>query len=803
MEGVEASSALPPSGRRKSVFMEVGLVDEATIRRERSPAPTLNADHSPSSLRPSRFVRFQSSDNIVEEEEEVHGEDHDIDSEKDDDVQPDVVVAYPNNYGASRFYRVGILAIVLALMLPVLQTNPTSFMGVRGGVIPREQMERSSLMKREDTNTEVCKRWSHQSAIVNGTLYIYGGRSTTEAKQTSNTWGNDFLSLDLTKSWQISNPSLTGLPRPSGPPEVSNGYLWASHESLYLYGGEFSDDPQGTPTAFSTWEYKIGSKEWVEHKDPKTSAGQNAEEDGQSVQRSAEGAGFSVRALGRGWYFGGHLDFLTTEGWSIDIERIYLKGLLEYTFPGFSNNGVKSLTDGKTAGSEGVYRNITEGGLQDTAGFTERADGLLLYVPGFGDEGLLLGLTGGINDSFTQMNVIDVYDISKSQWYKQNTNGKMPNYRVNPCAVVAAAADGSSYNVYMFGGQNLQPFKNQTQYDDMWILSVPSFTWIEVDMESQSVPYARAGHSCHIWDGQMIVIGGYVGEELTCESPGIYVFNTSSLSWSDQFTALTGENALQAFNGKEDERGNPLAQQANQRGFDSKAGLEGSYGYFVPDKVQSVIGGEATGGATLTAPVQTPSEGPLKTGKPHTYTVTGPNGGIITEISDPSNRGGSDGPNVGAIVAGTIAGVFAIIAAYFAFCAWIYRKQVKIWKNHAAMIAARAEKEKTEGATAVTMSSHKDSSERTARDALFPPSSSGTSARQHPPSIADEIRLSNERTAYTGAAGVAGGGTDAIGRRSSISSSTDDLLAGQEPSFWGAKGVLLNPRRSLRVINRD
>jgi hypothetical protein len=31
----------------------------------------------------------------------------------------------------------------------------------------------------------------------------------------------------------------------------------------------------------------------------------------------------------------------------------------------------------------------------------------------------------------------------------------------------------------------------------------------------------------------------------------------------------------------------------------------------------------------------------------------------------------------------------------------------------------------------------------------------------------------------------------------------DGLLDGQEPSFWGAKGVLLNPRRSLRVINRD
>jgi len=211
---------------------------------------------------------------------------------------------------------------------------------------------------------------------------------------------NDFLSLDLTKSWQISSPSLTGLPRPSGPPEVSNGYLWNSHDSLYLYGGEFSDDPQGTPTAFSMWEYKIKDRRWVEHKDPKSSSGKHAENSDQPIQRSAEGAGFGVSTLGRGWYFGGHLDFLTTEGWSNQTPRVYLKSLLEFTFPGYTNPAVDELKDGKKAGEHGVWRNITEGGLQESAGFTERADGLLVYVPGFGEEGILLGLTGGTNSTF-------------------------------------------------------------------------------------------------------------------------------------------------------------------------------------------------------------------------------------------------------------------------------------------------------------------------------------------------------------------------------------------------------------------
>ena len=338
----------------------------------------------------------------------------------------------------------------------------------------------------------------------------------------------------------------------------------------------------------------------------------------------------------------------------------------------------------------------------------------------------------------------------------------------------------------MFGGQNLQPYGDQTQKDDMWILSIPSFTWIEVEQDaSQSVPPARAGHTCHVWDGQMVMIGGYVGQELSCDSPGIYVFNMSSLSWSDQFTALTGGKATQDYTG-EGSIGNPLGQQANQRGFNASAGVEGSYGYSVPDVVQKVIGGGATGGATLTAPVQTPTGGPLVTGSAVTYTLTGPNGASYTEIVASDGSKHDSGPNIAAIVAGVVAGVFAVIAAYFAFCAWVYRKQVAIWKQHAAMVTANSEKNRDTMFTASKISSER-----------APGTSTGAGAGAG--SFDIQRRFSGEGgTAYAGAGAAWDGG-----RRSSVGSVTEDLLDGQEPSFWGAKGVLLNPRRSLRVINRD
>lgn len=204
----------------------------------------------------------------------------------------------------------------------------------------------------------------------------------------------------MTKTWQIGSPPLEGLTEPSGPPAVALGYLWNSKDSLFLYGGEFSWKPPVEPTAFSTWEYNIKDKSWIEHSDPVTSKGQNAPSNGVPVQRAAEGAGVNVPQLGRGFYFGGHLDGYTTQGWSQSIPRLYLQSLLEYTFPGYSNGEVNSLQDGNTAGSDGVYRNITVGGLQADYGFTARADGLLIYVPGFGAQGILLALAGGTNETF-------------------------------------------------------------------------------------------------------------------------------------------------------------------------------------------------------------------------------------------------------------------------------------------------------------------------------------------------------------------------------------------------------------------
>lgn len=388
---------------RRSVFREVGLDDAGD---------GVACNTSATKRERPQSVRFRSKDEV-----------YTIARTEDDETENERLARSMNasprrlaplqhsplpDGSNSIMYRFGAFLLLLAGAFPLLQNlgllshSPIGIQGVRGGPIPDEARSRSNpvLERRQDSATDVCFRWAQQSALVNGTLYLYGGQASTQSGQTQNTWNNNFLKLDLTKTWQIGSPTLEGLPQPSGPPKVALGYLFNDHDSLYLYGGQFSWQPPVSPVPYATWDYDIASESWTEHSDPVTSQGESAPSNDEPVQRSSEGAGVNIPTLGRGYYFGGHQDGYTTPGWSQSIWRIYLQSMLEYTFPGYANNQVDSLGSGKTAGEDGVYRNITNGGLQADAGFTARADGILAYVPGYGDEGILLALAGGTNTTF-------------------------------------------------------------------------------------------------------------------------------------------------------------------------------------------------------------------------------------------------------------------------------------------------------------------------------------------------------------------------------------------------------------------
>jgi hypothetical protein len=194
-------------------------------------------------------------------------------------------------------------------------------------------------------------------------------------------------------------------------------------------------------------------------------------------------------------------------------------------------------------------------------------------------------------------------------------------------------------------------------------------------------------------------------------------------------------------------------------------------------------------------------------GHPITYTATA-GGPTVTATSAAGAAGGSSGPNVGAIVAGVVAGVVAILAGYFAFCAWVYRRQLKLYKNHVAMVQrAAADPQAAEKEGFIMPVSTKNSSDRPSWEKKSGENSSSNKAsgrsRGHQPSDSIDSTgglLPVPNTAYGGAGPYHGAGGDGHRASSDAGSSTENLMQNMEPTFIG---VLLNPRRSLRIVNND
>lgn len=147
----------------------------------------------------------------------------------------------------------------------------------------------------------------------------------------------------------------------------------------------------------------------------------------------------------------------------------------------------------------------------------------------------------------TPLSRISVYDIQSKAWYNVTATGEIPGYRSQFCAVVSASVDQSTFQVTIFGGWNTYLGK---KYEDVFVLTVPSFRWIKVnpknDFEATAGSKGRAGHRCIIYkDAQMIVLGGsvmfdndFTKDQNSCDNkayPPLRVLDTSSYTWKPVF----------------------------------------------------------------------------------------------------------------------------------------------------------------------------------------------------------------------------------------------------------------------------
>jgi Kelch motif protein len=111
-----------------------------------------------------------------------------------------------------------------------------------------------------------------------------------------------------------------------------------------------------------------------------------------------------------------------------------------------------------------------------------RSEGALLFIP-TGISGMLVYFGGLYDTTFngsmigSSMDTIFLFDIEGGQWYTQTATGETPPMRRRFCAGVTWPQDHSSYNIYIAAGLGVP--LNDLGFDDVYILSLPSFQWIK------------------------------------------------------------------------------------------------------------------------------------------------------------------------------------------------------------------------------------------------------------------------------------------------------------------------------------
>ena len=138
------------------------------------------------------------------------------------------------------------------------------------------------------------------------------------------------------------------------------------------------------------------------------------------------------------------------------------------------------------------------------------------------------------------MKDIHVYDITTRTWYTQQAtafNDTFPLDRVEACAVVASAPDGSSHNIYFYGGISYVGSSGVT-FGEVWILTLPTFQWVSTQ---SGYDKRRTGHTCTKVRGTHMLM--YRGYEAGCDdNAGVQLMDLTTLQWDSKIGPGGGDH---------------------------------------------------------------------------------------------------------------------------------------------------------------------------------------------------------------------------------------------------------------------
>lgn len=441
-----------------------------------------------------------------------------------------------------------------------------------------------AVWDRNQVSTSICQWRQLRAAVIRDTVFLDGGELWWKPGLSS----GDFMSplsdnnpLGITWKLNLSKPFDTtgnftekleplygnnGMPATNIAPNYFDGALLYNNDGWFYYGGllqktaSLADPPGDRVRGYRAYSSKVDNLQ-PQFVDEVLDKG--------LTRYVAYGGAASAPSENKAWYFSG----LRARNWG----PVHVVGGQNASQAVTVVNSMVTVDMTTQQREEWDFKNLTDG-------VPGRANPELVWVP-VGPKGILVVLGGVVDPDFVNvtarssddennktkspefMSTIDIYDIAGDKWYRQKTDGG-PGALTRGCAVVAPAPDGSSFNIYYYGGYDGRRQKESTAFsDDVWVLSLPSFTWVKLH---QGTSQARAGHKCVMpYPDQMIVIGGYPaldGFNLRCLDETVRVFNLTTGKWVQRYDPAVWSK------------------------------------YAVPDAVVEKIGGSPTGGATKTTP---------------------------------------------------------------------------------------------------------------------------------------------------------------------------------------------------------
>ncbi|KAF9884198.1 hypothetical protein FE257_002189 [Aspergillus nanangensis] len=415
----------------------------------------------------------------------------------------------------------------------------------------------------ETVNISMCNWADFRGNVIRDTIYLNGGSlwwkrfihrpippvnadvfgsgfsdGTYGTPQSDGNVGGTFFSLSLTEPFNVATDNVTrlfsrNLQPDWAPVNFESGTMFATDNEFLLFGGlTRQTDSTDVPGAREIVEYERYSQ--GSSQGPWASRFTRSELPSPMSRYITYGAGVSVPSEDLGFYFGG----MRGPDWGPIT-----------THDGSANTSAATMvTVDLSRMGDARWTNDT---LPEHV--ATRASAQMVWLP-YGARGIL-AVIGGVThlqDVYPAplspaqvaenertgagfLTTIPIYDIANAEWYVQNTTGNPPPAtRAAFCTAVASAPDGSSHNIYVYEGYD-GTTPEPIPYDDVYILSLPSFTWVRGRAGVER--HGRRAHQCiQVFPDQMLVLGGVSQDPTVCIDGGvIQIFNLSTLQFQDAY----------------------------------------------------------------------------------------------------------------------------------------------------------------------------------------------------------------------------------------------------------------------------